>query len=577
MPLHALRLLSTSIVPEGTSIATLSFTDTLQLAAGRAWSRRVSTQSRANIPPRKRATRVSTQPQRSTEDSGPSTLKPAGYFSKQRQKKWDVRTQSLARDADRGKDAGIRTILPLGNDCCPNVVYFDPETIDSKVNQRHPAHDSRDNSEYYDIFDVIPTNVMPHVLTQVSESDPCIGKSPTIPAPTSQLSLHRNLLFLLQKPKPPPSLPSIIDYYNLFPQWHSTRSCNLLIHLALRNRSFGVVRRLLASFRESKLHKNTETYRLEIRWLVLRGKWDEAWSYANRVKEDISPQGHIPFPIWLELCRIHDRPYPKYTPSKDNQDFVISPQKHGADLSLFRSHHETLRRHLSPSMPPLSSTSPFAIRTIVQLMVKSGHRDNAMELAQNYLKSLPPQLSPRISDGSLNIIHALMMSVPSKNGLPKFYESRSTLVSLMNFNSSLRPTPRTLYMLLQPLFRAKKSGTVAWDTLQSFKSQWGHHFAADRRVLRRISQLALKEGRLDIVNKISRMEELDRLSRQRQLKEQDAMNSLEISSTNPYSRPALKRIYTKNGREARLWFRHRIRIRRNLKVRVRRALTSQPG
>ncbi|KAF9040534.1 hypothetical protein BJ165DRAFT_1490624 [Panaeolus papilionaceus] len=571
MPLRALRLLATSIPQEVTHAASLSFTDTLQLAAGRAWSRRVSTHSRQDIPSRKRATRASTQFQPPTEQaspSGPSITGLAGSFSNHGRKKRDIGTHYLATSLDQENNlSNPRHSQAPGSTCLPNVVHLDPEGVDFEVYQRDPQ-DSRDNSVYHDIFNIVPANVMPYVLTPASTSDPCLGKSPAIPAPTSQRSLHRNLLFLLQTPKPPPSLPSLIDYHNLYPQWHSTRSCNLLIHIGLRNRSFGLVRRLLASFRENGLQRNAETYQLEIRWLILRGKWDEAWNYANRVKEDISNDGQLPLSIWLEFCRPRHILRQKKMPSDSDEDSIVAPQRHVADSTLCRSRHEVLRRHLPPSMPPLPRSSPFLIRSIVQLMVKSDHRDDALELVQNYFKVLPPHLNPRISNGCIYIIHALMVSNTSKDGLHRFYESRRTLASLLALNSSLKPTPRTLYILLQPLLRAKRCGTIAWDTLQSFKSQWGH-YVEDRRVQRRVSQLALKEGRFDIVKKISQTEGFDRSSRQRQLEERQATDTLEISSINPYHRPPLRHVYTGNGREARLWFRHRMRLRRKLRNRLR--------
>ncbi len=353
--------------------------------------------------------------------------------------------------------------------------------------------------------------------------------------PTSRISLYQNLLYLINAYRPTATLPSLVDYHRHYSDWHSTRSYNLLLDLSLRHRQYGVTEYLFRSLRLECIPLNVETHKLVVRCLVQQNMWDDAWGYVQTLFSG-DERGTIPFPIWLEFCRL---------PKKRRK-----LSKGEGPKATLEEQFELLHNSSPTDIPLLSVTPPFAIFCLVDLMLRLGRHATAMALTEAYLKALPRSLTRRSVVNCLRIIHSHLARCTAKSGLPRFYAARQMLISFLQLHPALKPNGRTLCLLFKALQRAKRCGTVAWKQLAKFKNDWGPQ-VENRCVLRRVSQLALKEGRLDITQKIRKLEFVSRLHR----REDGQLKQVRKRRRLPY-----RLIYPRNGKEARMWYRHRARI-----------------
>lgn len=463
----------------------------------------------------------------------------------------------------------------------PNTIYFQPDLLQDHDIQ--PADPSREDSSRYFYMD-----------------DPSVMGTPVAPDPpplanqlskvVSSDSLYQNLLFLLSFRTPPPSLPALLDYHDLYPEYRSTRSYNMLISLALRHSSFGTVQWLLEDMHANGLPADLETWKLQVRWLVLAGWWDQAWKQAvNLESSNLGPiptsptsirgpsppeNREIPFSVWLEFFRtmkrgaIRRRARSRWTRGEDGilrrtpaVEIVAEatdPQAlYSARLHTLMTHCPILRQQ------EMKRTSPRIIYYVTNLMLQSNQKDAAFRMTRSYLAGLPrtiPQTWTRIC---LDIIHLLVSLGSTKKGLPRLYESHRMLISFLALHPSLRPTSTTLFLLLSNLQRAKRCGTVAWNIVRGFRSRWGAH-TEDRRVRRRVIALALKEGRMDIVSEVSRSERTSRRLQRRWMQEREVVGGSERTHSPRLSRPPGHQLFKRDGREEWLWYLMRKRRSRRL-------------
>ena len=403
-----------------------------------------------------------------------------------------------------------------------------------------------------DLFNEISSETRAELLSVVNNSLPSPGKF-ILFNPTSRASLYRNLLYLIGVRKPSAPLPSLVDYHSRYPGWQSTRSYNVLIDLSLRHKQHGITAHLFRSLERNGVSMNTESHKLMVRCLVQQSMWEDAWNYVwsqikrNSLPKDANGREAIPFSIWLELCR---------APKKRRNPFRCG----GSSITL-EEKYQYLHNITPAKVPSLETTSPFAIFCHVDLMLRTDRQKPAISLTKAYFKTLPQFLNQKAVLGCLRIIHCHMAHRTTKPGLPRFFDVRRTLISFLQLNPSLRPNGRTLCLLFKSLQRAKKCGTVAWVQLAKFKKDWGPQ-VENRRVLRRVAQLALKEGRLDITKKIHIHDFGSRVRRRTRLREESVVGRLEAPSQG--RRLPYRLIYPRNGREARLWYRHRVRTRLKL-------------
>ncbi|EKM83222.1 hypothetical protein AGABI1DRAFT_111677 [Agaricus bisporus var. burnettii JB137-S8] len=143
---------------------------------------------------------------------------------------------------------------------------------------------------------------------------------------------------------------------------------------------------------------------------------------------------------------------------------------------------------------------PKVVKTALHSLVHRNLYSAATELANAYFSILPAGIDEETNAECMEMVH-LLMSVDTKRGIPSFYANQKLLVALLRTHSSLQPSPDTFLLLLSSLRRAKKSSTVAFEVMASFRHRWGDR-VFDDRVKQHILNLAEKEGRLDIAEKI---------------------------------------------------------------------------
>lgn len=403
--------------------------------------------------------------------------------------------------------------------------------------------------------------------------------APLLPIAKSPASLYRNILYLLSFRKPPPSLPALIDYHDLHPMQRSTRSYNLLISHALRHASFGMVQWLLTSMTFHGIPPNHETSKLRVRWLVQRDWWEYAWRHVQKPSERPSGSGTpqsvvsgasgalkdpIPLPVWLEFFRTSKSRALRGSPQRRKPSWDVVPGgEHGYDAaetapapddalsedstssaSLLTQRYLTLLRDRPVFRD--GDIPPQAVYFIVLGFLRLKEQDSALKLTMSYLSTLPPVVSAKRTRACLDVIHLHIIYGSDAIGLRRLHQSRRTLMSLLALHPSLRPTSTTLFLLLGHLRKATRSGSHAWDVLQAFKRRWGRQ-VEDDRVRRRVASLAIKEGRMDIVDEVFRVHKLSKRKLPRKVAEESVHVPKKLSRM-PHSMT-----YESLGKERRLW------------------------
>ncbi|KAH0838247.1 hypothetical protein J3R83DRAFT_6503 [Lanmaoa asiatica] len=384
---------------------------------------------------------------------------------------------------------------------------------------------------------------------------------PTIPFPTSPQSLYRNLLFITSNP--PFSIREATNYYFDWPKTlHSTKSFNLLISLALRSASFSLVRRLFSAMRAESIPENMETWKLHVRWFVRTGKWNDAWKRVLEItgQQNVTTKLHsntIPLPLWLELFGSQKRGALRHWVIADQKphmeaglatDWGLTSetgpdagydvhldagQESRLDAGVEDAERSTplLRKRLMPrryqrpravelsqyralmQVSPLLASSdqvqilPRTILIITRKMYQVGQRNLALSTALSYVESLPPQLKRCDRRRVLDLVnfHLSMVARYRKPGLKQHFAQRRILRKFLHARPDLIPSSTTLFLLLGPFHSSRRSGTLAMQCLDLFERRWGPRVQS-RLVRRRVASLALKEGRLDIVEAMMRLE-----------------------------------------------------------------------
>lgn len=399
-----------------------------------------------------------------------------------------------------------------------------------------------------------PGRVGDHSIQPADSDLPLAVLTETTPTPNmSPQALYRNLLFITSNPPFP--IRKAIDYYFDWPKaLHSTKSFNLLISLALRNASFASVDRLFSAMRAESTPENMETWKLHVRWCVRTGRWNDAWKRVLQVtgKQNVTtelPNSPIPLPLWLELFGSQQRGALRRWVITDRKSNIesrsgascnTSPdaglndgQGSRLDANVQDAQNSTpvLRKRLLPrpcqrpyaaelskyrtlmQVSPLLASSdqvqilPRTILIITQTMYRVGQRTLALSTALSYLKSLPPQLRRcdrrRVLD--LANFHLSMVTRHRKSGLKQHFTQRHILRKFLHARPDLTPSSTTLFLLLGPLRGCRHSGTLAMQCLRLFEKRWGPRVQSSL-VRRRVASLALKEGRLDIVEAMLKLE-----------------------------------------------------------------------
>ncbi|THV07701.1 hypothetical protein K435DRAFT_265872 [Dendrothele bispora CBS 962.96] len=471
----------------------LTFPSMLQNAACRAWSRCMSGVAQQSPPDPSTASDNADAPSR-MRSSGlsvtPVDRQPKGVF-----KLYESDARSSAHLLSM-KLPELHHLAPFNEHS-----YINPNTLTRyDMKPFDPGRSTDTNTIWRDEED--------WMFTPCCWGDPFVyslPKSPTSKPPnfltpiTSHKQLY-NTLVLLRSPytSPKATLPQLLDYYQFNREFWSTRSFNYLISLSLQHASFGVTTRLLETMSRANLSPNLETQKLYIRLMVQTGQWDAAWEQFTSAgsEKETSGLGTLHETLWLEFFRSskqgairkrgmskgvrHDSEYGEY----EDYTFVLAQR------------YLKLMQH-RPSLT-LEEARPRVLYFVTHALLQLRRQEHALSLTKFYLSNLPVHLDRRHAVACLNIIHLFLVFGSSQKGIQRFQENRRILMALFSSHPSLKPTSATLFLLLSSLRSTKRCGTLAFQTLVDFKRRWGAQ-VEDQQVRRRISKLALKEGRHDIV------------------------------------------------------------------------------
>ncbi|KAF7299668.1 FAD/NAD(P)-binding domain-containing protein [Mycena chlorophos] len=317
----------------------------------------------------------------------------------------------------------------------------------------------------------------------------------TIPRATTPNSLFNNLLSLWQTPRTA-SLPVLVDYHELHRDVRSTRSYNLLISLALSYRSYGTVNLLFKGMALDNIPENIFTAKLKTRYLIRRRSWEHAW---RQLCTEYRQQA-IPLSLWLELFANLKQPSPAQDEQEQEPEQIRRTRRR-------RATPETRFRTLMLNMPTFTPEGPksaYSVLVIVRGMLAAGRPESATALAVRYFHELPEHVDRRWAAKCVLVIDAFIAHEAHKRGGPAladFYSARRKLNSMLALHPDLRPTAKTLAILLSTLRRTRQRGAIAWQTLAKFTSRWGPG-VEDQRVRRRVASYAVIQGRLDIFDAV---------------------------------------------------------------------------
>ncbi|KAF9270143.1 hypothetical protein L218DRAFT_16136 [Marasmius fiardii PR-910] len=330
--------------------------------------------------------------------------------------------------------------------------------------------------------------------------------------PDSRKSLYRRLSQLHSRGI---NLPKLIDYHDRYSRFRSTRSFNFLISVALRHVSFGTVQWLFRSMESAKVPHTSETRKLIIRWYVATGLWDRAWRELNQETEknvgvtlDADSQtqsgvgagasSNLSEALWIEFFRgLH-------------RGVKFKRLVHPTDSARTQPCNPVLlyaRRFvvLMENRPVFQkSTRPKVLHFVIHALLQMKEREDAILLTRTYLDYISRHsffLRSLTQQFPINLVHLFVAFGSSQRGLQKFHEARQLLMSFLVSYSFLSPTSTTLFLLLGTLKSARRCGTVGLECFVFFKRKWGKR-VDDDRVRRRLASLAVKEGRMDIVESI---------------------------------------------------------------------------
>ena len=483
---HASRLFKCYyVLPDAPS----SFSAILQSAAARAWTRRAEYHTSVQFD--KKCARISRKPR--------SDVAPVRQS----------RTGSTTRPS--------HYVIPIDPDSLSirDAMWKDPGRAEPLYIQNPPSQSA----------------------TFVSTKPFTTAPIPLLPTPTSREMLYQNLLDMHNYSHS--SLTTLINYH--FSRHrdtrllHSTRSFNFLVSLALREAAFGTASRLLDAMKAQSIKPNMETWKLTVRWLVRTGRWEEAFKRVERVmrrerwREELGlhsqHQDELPLPLWVELFgslkRGALRRWVKIPEQRDKRGRRLARfrcvvlQNHTASASAQANRYRYLTNHFLTATSHEYSQLPLrAVFFVVQAMIQLGNRRQALEATLSYFQSLPRRLSRRQQHAALDIVHLHMSAVPEKPGLPQHYAQRRVIFNLLAAHPGIRPSSNTLFLTLASLQPCKRCGTLAMKCLKTFRRRWGPRTESSV-VRRRIVNLSVKEGRLDIAAVMLRSER--RLFLQKQL------------------------------------------------------------
>ena len=337
-----------------------------------------------------------------------------------------------------------------------------------------------------------------------------------IPSPKTQKQLYSSLIFLMHRYRhapPPPS--ALVRYYlNMDAALHSTKAYNLLLELCIRHQMHGTAQTLIRAMNKDGLQKSTETVKLIVRSHVLAGRWEVAWTHLPWYLQGVTPGPHPfasptipsdghnvtpPLSIWTEFLCHADRGSSRRDSLGQKRSRTRSHTK--CDQARYLRRCAVLWRNSPfPSATSLGDLSPRVTYLVVQMLLRMGDADRALAATVDFLER--SRIAPATNcsgevDRSthLDVIH-LHLVHSQDTSISRMVALVNRLVALC---PAVRPDSTTVFLLLRPLQRLRRSGSIAQSWVNKLKKEWGNQ-VEDRRVTRRVASLALKQGNHGLVS-----------------------------------------------------------------------------
>jgi hypothetical protein len=292
----------------------------------------------------------------------------------------------------------------------------------------------------------------------------------SLPFALSHQMFYDNLLFASSS-KPSPDVEELINYHDSRPDFHSPETYNICIDFAINHEQYNAANRLFDNMTKAEIYFDSTTCQLLVR-LHARQYSDSALDASDR---PILRKGSTSVMKMLSVIRDSD-------PESEPEEFL---------------------RHILDCLRPVFSgweVHPKVVKAALYSLVKKDLTPAAAELASTYFSSLPKDIDEETKDQCLDMIH-LLLNINPRGGLSALSANHKLLIALLKTHPSFQPSPKTLFLLLSPLKRTKKPGSMAMRVMQSFRKTWGDG-VVDDRVRLRVLKFAKKEGRLEIVEKM---------------------------------------------------------------------------
>jgi len=335
--------------------------------------------------------------------------------------------------------------------------------------------------------------------------------------PNSRRSLVSALIMLYNN-VPALPFPRLIDYHNLFPEHHSTRSFNIIIGLAIRHSARPTTVRLFRQMREEGLQRDEETIKLVIRYLVKTGDWTAAWKSVKEAAARTSNPNNIPLVFLVEFFGSPSNTvgYRRIRDPTRHGEFIVSSNK----LSEFPNPEgfAMLQAPVEYAMRHDTLHTPFRILFALSrrlLVIRRG--DLARSTLDTFVNTFDPPVRERDLRNIIDLVHLHLRrqyNVESDGTQGKFQHPMSIFHRYFtNSRIGLKPTPMSLYYLLNNLNRNEARGWRAFRVLRHMRRKWGPRIE-NEGVRRLVAKFAIEDNRPDIAQ-VMLMRELEEGTRWR--------------------------------------------------------------
>lgn len=343
---------------------------------------------------------------------------------------------------------------------------------------------------------------------------------PALPRPSGQ-SKHSRLFFPLTPEElelrlhqalthsPLPSLSRLISYHNIHSSLQSAASYNFLVQFAIRHTSYATAFQLFRRMEARQIKPNNGSKILFVRLLVRTGQWYRAWIFARQ--ELSSGDKKATLLLWLELLgrskqeefNSSSRELTRDKEKVENERSEGSTRSRALRIHFFQTAPTDWTSHVLStlsSFPPSKAQPPDRfIYMIVRHLLQDSRAEIARAVTMEWISRLPDRLSRLQKRRCLNVLHLHLAYSPFNT--KAHFANRKFVKVFLERQPHLRPSSTTLFLLLRNLAGARVKPTFhALQLTFAFRKKWGT-IMIDRRVRRRIVNIALQEGRVKTARK----------------------------------------------------------------------------